>query len=236
MFMNSQPAQTRAGQPQPEAPAEGIGDAGFAADVARLRAMVSELVDMAADIARTVHREALAEAGKWYPGKPPGRDYVAAFDKIARTIRRTILLLMKLAEPPAPARIAAPRAAAGKPVLRVVEDDRAEAARPRAELDRLERLDQDEEIGDLPVGDIIDGIRRDLGLAPVVQTERLMRRTPNEIAALRARAAEPGEGLPDTGEAAVIDGSSMQREMDAPEGGLRTKAPPDGRLREAADG
>ena len=127
MFMSTSPAHACTDPSQPAALADGIGDA----DVARYLAVLHELLDIGTAIARTVHREMLAEAASWRPGKPAVRNYVAAFDVISRAIRRTIMLSMKLAEPRAAARAVPERKAA--PVLRVVADEAGEAARPRAE-------------------------------------------------------------------------------------------------------
>ena len=225
MFMSTSPAHACTDPSQPAALADGIGDA----DVARYLAVLHELLDIGTAIARTVHREMLAEAASWRPGKPAGRNYVAAFDVISRAIRRTIMLSMKLAELRAAARAVPERKAA--PVLRVVADEAGEAARPRAETrERLDRPDWNERLEDRPVGEIIDGIRRDLGLAPVAQPLALMLCTPNEVAALRARAAAAREQAPTLAHAPVFAAAA-----EASDGRMMTEVA-GYRLRDAADG
>ena len=79
-----------------------------AEDAQRHRQMLHELADMGMDIARALHRHATAEpaAPEAQPAAPaperaPGRAITAsaAFDCIARTVRRTIALAHKLSEP-----------------------------------------------------------------------------------------------------------------------------------------
>ena len=69
------------------------------------RATLHELIDMGADIARQVHRQAMAQpqtpAPATDPAEPPP-DHTIPFDRIARAIRRTVALARHIAEPAAP--------------------------------------------------------------------------------------------------------------------------------------
>jgi hypothetical protein len=117
-----------------------------------------------------------------------------AYDRTTRNIRRCVLLFHKLAEPiPATNRVAA-----RKRIIRAVEDAiQRETDTPDSEslhgelLDRLDTLDLEDEIGDRPVEDIIADIIRDLGLAARAGSHPWKRRTPQDVADLTARAAQP---------------------------------------------
>ena len=158
------------------------------------RLVLRKLVDMSLDLAETLHAEAKAQAQADQPAKLAAA--VTAFDTTARSIRRTILLAQRLDEPRRTA--AHQRAAARRRILREVEDSIEREARAyeqdhlRAELhERLDSPDILEDIGDRPVEDIIKDICRDLGLANIHGARPWPRRTPADIAALCARAAEP---------------------------------------------
>jgi hypothetical protein len=170
--------------------------------------VLHELIDMGTDLARAVHRQATADAGEGTAiaaGVAP--DPTIAFDRIARTIRRTIVLARHVAEP-LPERVAShdahKRIAARKQIIRAVEDaieskaygaawmNDEEADGLRAELmDRLDGPDLDGFDLNRPVADIIADICRDLGLAAAPGTHPWKRRTPDDVAALCARAAAP---------------------------------------------
>lgn len=133
-----------------------------------------------------------------------------AFDGIARTIRRSIALAGTLDRPRLPTRNPAhARTAARQRIIREVEDaiqrasHAAEHAWPedgsdttvsaadlQAELrERLDAPDLDDDLTTRPVAEIITEIRRDLGLAAPSGTAPWKRRTPADLAVLRARAA-----------------------------------------------
>lgn len=152
----------------------------------RHRQALDELVDMAMDLARAVHRTATADAGT-----PPGEAAVASFDRLARAVRRTVLLRRKLDEWPT-------RAQARRQLIRGVEDRiqrstrGAQAETLRAEL--AERLDSPEladELGHRPTEAVIADICRDLGLENDQFCHRYQRRTPRDVAALHATADRP---------------------------------------------
>jgi hypothetical protein len=179
-----------------------------AQDTHYYRRILHDLIDLGADLARLVHQHAKAEAAKpdTAPSSGPAPDPTIAFERIARTIRRSIALARKLTEPvPAPAsNPARHRIAARQRIIRAVEDTiQREATGSEAEplhaefLDRLDSPDLEDDIGHRPVVDIIADICRDLGLAALPGTHPWKRRTPADIATLCARAARiPQPGPP----------------------------------------
>ena len=146
-----------------------------------------DLITLGVSLARHIHDRATTE---------PEADLEAAskaFERVSRGTRRAILLARKLAEPPR-----APRLAVRKRIIRDVEDaiqretGGEEADTLQAELlDRLDSLDLEDEIGHRPVAEIVTDITRDLGLAHYPGTHPWKRRTPEDVAALHARAAAP---------------------------------------------
>ena len=181
-------------------------------DAQYYRDILHELIDIGADLARTLHRQATAqpspEPGPEPAAKPasPVPDPTIAFDRIARTLRRTIALARKLSDPapPAPAseRSTERRRAARKQIIRQLEDaiqqrtkgpaSEAEAEALHAELyERLDTLDLDDDIDTMPIAEIIAAIRRDLGIAHHLGTRPWKRRTPRDVHDLYARAAQP---------------------------------------------
>jgi len=168
--------------------------------------MLRELDDMAMDLARTVHRQATQpttpEAGAAPTSTP---DPTVAFERVARTLRRTIALARKVAEPAPPAVAKAVpeqhrRVSARKQVIREVEDTIQRKAAQGAEREALlselyERLDDPEFDADLaagrqPVAEVIELICRDLGVADSFPGLRpWKRRTPADLRELAARAA-----------------------------------------------
>jgi len=225
-------------EPGQHAPSQHAEDAQY------YRHVLHDLIDMGAGLARLLHQQASAQAQAapqepgLQPASPPAPDALtpdtlisiaAAFDRIARAVRRSIALARSLADPVPPASDPAQRrAAARKRVLREVEDliqrtaaasghaafngsnadaadadgtDDASAEALTAELhDRLDAPDLDEDISHLPVADIITEICRDLGLAALPGAHPWKRRTPKDLEQLCARAAAPSRArLPGTG-------------------------------------
>ena len=186
--------------------------------------VLHELVEIGTRLARAIDRQAAAEpdaasaqAGQPTPAPVAAPDLTLAFDRVARTIRRTIALARKIAEPaqPRPAeRVAAAaehrRTAARKQIIREVEDTihreahgaEAEAESLHAELyERLDTLDLDDDIDTLPIADIVAAIRRDLGIAAHINSRGISpwkRRTPRDVRDLCARAARPRAAKPRT--------------------------------------
>ena len=150
-------------------------------------AALDELVVLGMNLARAVAAEGMAD---------PTPANAAAFDGLARTVRRTIHLARRLAETPPPDRR---RAQARARILREVEDaaTRTPAAelpeRLRAELDeRIDDPNLDTDIDTRPIEDIVTEILRDLGLADTPGEPPWPRRTPAVLHELRTRATRPG--------------------------------------------
>ena len=188
-------------------------------DAQYYRGILHELVEMATDIARAVHRQATAEQPAEHgpesdgqsdgqPAASPTPDPSIAFDRIARTIRRTIALARKLSEPV--------REAPG-PKCRLKEcpeerrTDRAETDALHAEpCDRPEQpdFDADEDLADdldeQSLADLIASLRHDTDLATLTDAQLRQRRTPQstqervpgEKCGLCARAAQPTTAQP----------------------------------------
>ena len=181
-------------------------------DDAYYRAILNDLIDRGADLARLVHERAIAAA------EDSGADPTIAFDRISRAVRRTIALARHIAAGPASAGTsAAHRAAARARLIRGVEDAIHRKAGPHTSTgkDFLSRPDPGGEPGseahalhaefaerledpalefDLegrPVEEIIQEICQDLGIAMQGRSYIHKRRTPSDIAALRALAAGP---------------------------------------------
>ncbi len=167
-----------------------------AEDAQYYRRVLHELIDMGVDLARDVHRQATAQAEN--PASTAVHAAVA-FDRISRAVRRTVALARKVAEPlPTYKPAGQDRVAARRRILREVEDviqrkaDGADAEALQAELcERLDAPELEDDIGDRPVAEIIADICRDLGLAAMPGTRPWKRRTPQDIEALCACAAQP---------------------------------------------
>ena len=179
-------------------------------DARYYREILHELIEIGADLARAVHCQATPEpsaqlntgpgaAPEPVPAGAPQPDPTLAFDRIARTLRRTIALARTITEPAplSPAQgTQQRRLSARKQIIREVEDtiqrrtDGTEAEALRAEFhERLDTPDLDDDIDQLPVADIIAAICRDLGIAHHPGTHPWKRRTPRDMRDLCARAA-----------------------------------------------
>ena len=208
-------------------------DADAMADPACYAAMLRELAGMGMDIARALHRQATAPDGAGAgAGDGPGEaaslrvEAVSrAFDRVARCVRRTILLARRLSEPMgAVSPDGRSVAGARRHIVRVLEDeiqrdvpDETQREALTAELhERLDGPDVADDALGRPVGDIIREIRRDLGLDTVPGPGRLgcnvfVRRTPADIAVLCARAMEGGAM-----EGGAVEGGAVTRGGGAP--------------------
>ena len=178
-------------------------------DPAHTRAILAELVTLGMSIARDLAREQAvrtdrATAALPGPAEPVAAatpDPAAAFERVSRAVRRTLLLARRLAEAeanpahptPGPAEA---RATTRRRIIREVEDAIHRATNDPAAADSLqtelaERLDApelDDDITARPPADIITDIVRDLGLdRHAAQPWR--RRTPAQIRTLHSRAA-----------------------------------------------
>ena len=69
-------------------------------DAQYYRQVLNKLIAMGTDLAAAVHRQALTEPAQSQPASPgPTPNQAIAFDRLARTVRRTIALARKLSEP-----------------------------------------------------------------------------------------------------------------------------------------
>jgi hypothetical protein len=186
------------------------------------RAVLDDLIDLGHELARLVVEEAKAKI-------LPAADAAIAFERIARGIRRAIALARRLDEPVPSVDRDVDRVAARKHIIRAVEDtiqrhaDAAQADTLHRELqERLDAPDLDDEIDNRPAEDIIAEICRDFGLAAPRGGRPWKRRTPTDIAALRARAAQQIPGAERT--AVLLRGPGA--EPWAPPIALNTHPPP----------
>jgi hypothetical protein len=179
-----------------------------------------DLVDMGRELARMVIHEVqsqtAAAAAIGDTSSTPAQDGTVAFDRIARAVRRTVLLHDRLADPkqkPSPLQ----RIAARKRIIRDVEDaiahkapaDEQEALHAEL-LERLDRPELDNEIADRSVADIVADITRDLGISGLYDSHPWKRRIPHDIAILNAR-AEQISGATPSAELAVLLASAPPR-------------------------
>jgi hypothetical protein len=172
--------------------------------------VLRDLVDMATDIARMIHAQITCQQQAATAALPPTTkpandqfpDPTLAFDRISRTIRRTILLAKKLpslgselghAQKPEDPTLR--RIADRKRIIRQVEDVIQRNAKPQ-DLDSLqtelrERLDSpdlEDDIDHRPIQDIVADICRDLRVL-IPYAPNYKRRTPAQVETLRAQAA-----------------------------------------------
>ena len=209
-----------------------------AADVQHHRGVLNALIDMGAQLATAVHAKAMCAIEAPNPTPPPAHpemqdptksqdtaapDLTIAFDRVARTVRRTILLARHVAEPPKAARPYAARGRIGrtrKPLDRASKDVTSGAASGQANPDshdtpeslerpeRPERLELSEldareiaetfakEIGDRRIEAIIAEIRRDLGQQEELPGNAPPHSTPASMASRRTRPAAPSVERP----------------------------------------
>ncbi len=167
-------------------------------DDAYYRAVLHSLIDQGAAIARQLSERA---------AKQPESNLTIPFDRITRTIRRTIALARHIAtNPPKTRTPAVERTQAREKIIRGVEDAIEARRKPATDAAILynelhERLDDaafERELRTRPIDDIIEELARDLGVASQSRVWIWKRRTPTDIATLRARAAmaEPKPGRP----------------------------------------
>jgi hypothetical protein len=178
-----------------------------AQDAQYLRRVLLELIDMGTDIARRVHRQSQSQAPQPAGDNCPEQNLspshaeatTIAFDRITRTIRRTVALFRKLSEPVKAPTFGAThhQMAPRRRNIRVVNDsfqrDQAEddlAKCSDAELqDRLDALDLEDDPADRPVADIVADICCDLGIAQLPDKHPQKPRLLADIANLARRAA-----------------------------------------------
>lgn len=171
------------------------------------RATLHELIELGTGLARDIAAQAKHDTtARASDPDAPRPDPTIAFDRIARTVRRCILMAQHIAKPvslqPAHAHARA-QAHAHAQVIRNVEDAIHRARTPNnaaLQTEFRERLDAPEllealehDLATRPIADIVEEITRDLGIAAMPGTDPFRRRTPQDLKALFARATQTGE-------------------------------------------
>jgi hypothetical protein len=188
--------------------------------VAYFKRVIRHLVEIGDEFAEMVRQEARqsiqaqAEAAKrhpdpqWAPPQVVPLSVSDAYERLTRSIRRSMMMYQKLSEPQK-APPAYNRVAARKKIIRDVEDainrkatgDHAETLRVEL-VERLERPEFDDELANRTVGEIVTEICRDLGISDL---RACTRRTPRDIAILHARATQSSRHAPSAELAALLD-------------------------------
>ena len=217
-------------------------------DAQYYRKVLHELIAIGTDLARSIHRQATPESNNQPKAEPnaepgaapepaaaPAPDPTIAFDRIARTLRRTIAIARKLSEPARPAaseRSSERRLSARKQIIRAVEDtiqrrtNGAEAEALHAEFyERLDDPDLDDDLDQQPVADIIKAICRDLGIEHHPGTHPWKRRRPADVRELCARAAASQTVQPRTPQPALAQPRTTQPRPPQPRTGDRHPIP-----------
>jgi hypothetical protein len=135
------------------------------------------------------------------PPAGPQSDLLGAYERVTRSVRRSIMLYQKLFRPTIKPS-ARQRIAARRKIIRDVEDaihckapDHEQEILHAELLERLDRPELDNDIADRATADIVTDLCRDLGLAGLHGSHPWKRRIPHDIAILNARAAQlPGAG------------------------------------------
>ena len=182
-------------------------------DTAFFRATLNELIAMGTDIARRLHRDLTDQPTPDAPAPENPEARALAFERVARAVRRTILLAQRLetAAPqraaPAPSRDPAQhRIQARTHLIRKVEaaigaqaQDAVHAETLNAEFrDRLDAPDLEDDIYARPVQDIIDDILQDLGVHLYSDLALWPRRTAQDLRRIADLARSPPHTPPDS--------------------------------------
>jgi hypothetical protein len=200
--------------PHPTAPEPDPEAAQRAANAQYYLRVLHRLIDIGVTMVEQVAQQALPQNGAAVLGcneigdaLAPAPDPTPAYDRVTRSIRRSIMLARAIqasAPAPAPSAVQQNRVRVRKRVIRAVEDsversgrDSAQGDALRAEMfERLDSPDMDDDIDHRPLEAIIDEIRHDLGLTGPRGEHFWKRRTPADVAALSARAAAPLDARP----------------------------------------
>lgn len=170
----------------PDAPTDAPTDAPVDARTARHLRMLERLSEIGMELAEAIGREALAEPGEGEVRRSAG-DRGPVFARVARAVRQTVALEARLAND---AQTREARLGQAERADRQAETRRARARREaevrdivqtvieaetsdcvhssfRGALDaRLDREDDDSDLADLPLGEAVARVCRDLGLDP----------------------------------------------------------------------
>ena len=164
-----------------------------AAQTERFRVMLNHVIDVCVEVVDGL--QAQAKTG-------PATAVAIPLEHIVRTLRRTMALAQKYAEPPkANAKtVARQRSRIFRDVTDVIqrsaETDREARSLRNEARERIDSPDMLDDIADLPVEKIVTDLLRDLGLAHLPGTHPWARRTPRDIAALKLWAAGTGSDPP----------------------------------------
>ena len=171
-------------------PSPDQADAAKAARSARYLALLDRAIDATARLIDRIDLRAQSD-----DANPD--DLVIPLERAVRTLRLTISLAQRIADPPKSRATRRRTALARADILREVADviqrsaatDEQEASL-LAELDeRVDSPEMAEDLEDRPVQDLITELLRDFGLAHLPGTHPWARRTPADIRALKRHAA-----------------------------------------------
>jgi hypothetical protein len=140
-----------------------------AEDDAFYAAALKEMVAMGLEIGRIVHQQVIAQSID-SPHSPIDDQSTVSYDRVFRAVRRGIMLAKRLKDPEPVRKQAAARRQVARDVGNAIK---SQAKSPKdaenlyADLrDRLDTPDFEEDLENRPIQDIIDEIRKDLGLKP----------------------------------------------------------------------
>ncbi len=159
------------------------------------RRILRHMIDVGDGLLGMVEEEATAHQAA-NPATSPPEHVSVAYERITRSMRRTILLAQRLDEPTRKPS-SRQRIDARKRIIRDVEDviqrkapeDQQEPLHAEL-LERLDRPELDDEIADRSITEIVTDICRDFGIAALPGSHPWKRRIPHDIAILNARAAQ----------------------------------------------
>ncbi len=213
-------------------------------DAAYYRRVLHGLIDRTEAVTITLHRQITAPDDAAPDATAPQvktPDLTARFDRAAHSLRQAIGLAWAVAERRFPFAAPAPRRPAEHPpehrelarkqILRTVENAILDKAHPldveplRLELfDRLDAPDLDREIARRPIQDLVRDLVGDLGLERAYPRGLVVRRTPQDAAALAARASARSE--PGAARAAAPIDSGDAIDPDGPDDPAKREDPP----------
>ena len=169
-------------------------------DAQLYRATLHELIELGTAMARDIAAQAARDT-KALATTPdaPRPDHTIAFDRVARTVRRCILMARHIAKDAKRSEQA--RTQARTQVIRTVEDAITRARVPNPAETRSEfreRLDApdlaealDIDLQTRPIADVIEELQRDLGVAIPRGGTPWVRRTPDQVRTIQQAAARP---------------------------------------------
>jgi hypothetical protein len=128
---------------------------------------IREMVALGLDMGRIIHQQVVAQAID-RPHSPIDEQCTADYDRVFRAMRRGVLLAKRLQQPPTPPRSQPQPQPQPQPEPRPRQP--TEPSRPERactdKQDRLDKAEQAEELDARPIPELLDEIRKDLGLPP----------------------------------------------------------------------